>query len=81
MKTIEIKESKSREANIDRLGDHSDSCIVCGKRTKSDIWVHMNTDWRAVPNDCGEIDDSQGCFPIGPDCAKKIPKNYLWKIR
>lgn len=83
-KTMPIPESNKRDANLSRYGDHSDSCIVCGKRTNEKFFIHASTDWVAV----NILDDdlthygseSQGCFPIGSDCAKKLPKEFIHEL-
>jgi hypothetical protein len=80
--TKDLYESPMRERNLEKYGDNSDNCICCGKKLNLDscFWVHMNTDWMAVnpsivnDENCAELTgaNSQGCFPIGPDCAKKM---------
>ena len=79
--TIKLYESPKKEANLDKYGELIDQCICCGKPMKSGekLYVHMNTDWLAVnptitEETCLELTgaDSQGCFPIGNDCAKKM---------
>jgi hypothetical protein len=47
----------------------------------------MNTAWLAVSNEVSEESceqltgsESQGCFQIGNDCAKKMPKNFILTI-
>lgn len=67
--------SPQRERNLDRLGEHPDTCLSCGKRTKATLWVHLLTTGEIT--DQAEHPDSQGSFPIGPDCAKKIPSNFI----
>lgn len=83
--TTILPESPDKNSNLERFGDHSNSCICCGKRIKSPTkYVHMNTDWMVVRADIEDIEceaitgaPSQGAFPIGNDCAKKLNKNYL----
>lgn len=79
--TRPLYESRNREANLERYGDNH-NCICCGKPMArgSHKWVHMNTDWMAVnpelvtEENCEEMTGagSQGCFPIGNDCARKM---------
>jgi hypothetical protein len=70
--------SSRYDDNVERLGDHSDTCFLCGKRTSEDLFVHYTS--------CGELTndnshpESQGCFPIGPECAKKLPKDFVKKL-
>lgn len=80
--TKELYQSPMRERNLAKYGDDSDNCICCGKKlnVESALFVHMNTNWVAVNpsivTDENIIEltgaESQGCFPIGNDCAKKM---------
>lgn len=76
--TFEFTESPMKEANLETLGEHSDSCLICGKRTRGEFWVEMSHDWIAVKNPGGiEFGESQGCFPVGPECRKKFPSGFV----
>jgi len=74
-------DADKREANEARYrSNHVGTCIVCGRplsRSQADngAWVHMSTDWQVISPDDTEA-DSQGFFPIGSECAKKIPAGY-----
>jgi len=81
MNTKTLYESPMKERNIEKYGEIINQCICCGKPMKNGekLYVHMNTDWLAVnpsidENQCKELTgaESQGCFPIGNDCAKKM---------
>lgn len=81
MNTKPLYESPMRERNLEKFGEQGAQCICCGKLMKDGekLWVHMNTNWEAVnptisEKDCQEMTgaESQGCFPIGNDCAKKM---------
>lgn len=57
----------------------TDECEYCGKKLgKNPLYVHINTDGTILPNDITEEDlvqvgmQSQGCFPIGQNCAKNL---------
>lgn len=55
-------------------------CIICQRPmtiTEKTKWIHMTTELEAVPQDY-DGDDSQGCFPIGNDCCKKLPKHLIF---
>jgi translation elongation factor EF-4 len=58
-----------------------DACIVCGKPTNLNDktkYVHITTDFIVVErNYLG--DDSQGCYPIGNSCCKKLPKSLVFQ--
>jgi hypothetical protein len=66
--------SKDYEKNIERLNEDSDTCFICGKRIKPgrEKWVHYLTNGNLVSYDGDDIENSQGHFPVGPDCAKKL---------
>ena len=79
--TMELYESPMKERNEKKYGLRSRQCICCGKLMKDNenLYVHMNTDWLAVnpsiPEElCEKLTGagSQGCFPIGNGCAKKM---------
>ena len=70
---IDEVRSKQYESNIDKYGDHSDTCFICGKRIKADNkkYVQYLTTGEIISTD-QEVEDSQGFFPVGSDCAKKL---------
>jgi len=84
---VELYESPSKESNSDRYGELvSNQCICCYKPMKeSEVkMVHMNTRWKAMHNSIKDEKDaeingykSQGFFPIGNSCAKKMPKEFI----
>jgi hypothetical protein len=82
MELIDIRSSKYEE-NLERYGDRDCTCIVCGKPTNQSLYIECTTDMWIAPADITEeqltaLDmESQGCFPIGSDCAKKVGKRYL----
>ena len=62
-------------ANIKKYGDHSDTCIICGRRmtgSKKIRYVHLLTNGNIVSYGSDDITQSQGFFPVGSDCAKKL---------
>lgn len=75
---IEVELSKVQSANynsnIERYGDHDNTCIICGKRVKNienSKLVQMLTNGNIVSTD-QEIEGSQGFFSVGSDCSKKL---------
>jgi hypothetical protein len=80
--TMELYVSPMKERNEDKYGHLTDQCICCFKPMKEGekLFIHMNTIGMAVnPNivteeNCKELTgaESQGCFPVGNDCAKKM---------
>ena len=75
MKKILLEEirSKQYENNIEAYGEWSDTCICCGKRTDEKYSIQMTTDGYLVDAEY-ELENSQGCFPIGKICLKKFNK-------
>ena len=86
IKKIQLNQTKGYQKNIDTFGDDGSNCIICGRRTNRKYHLHMTVDGDFVPthyegDDKGELSDgsqSQGCFPIGPICKKKFPKEYIY---
>lgn len=66
------------DENIELYGDHSDTCFLCGKRTSKNLYVHYTTDGYLVNVSDDIISNSQGFFPIGSECAKKLPKSFIF---
>jgi len=88
IKTHKLYESPSRDKNEEKYGTISgNQCICCMKPMKEGevSMVHMTTDWVAInveTDDKGYINEehqSQGCYPIGNSCAKKMPKEFVFK--
>ena len=87
--TIELYESPMKAKNEDKYGILSGpQCICCMKPIKnldSAFTVHMNENWKVVHPSIDEQScfietdaNSQGCFDVGPDCAKKM-KGFVIK--
>ncbi len=73
---IDLEEVRSMqyEGNIEIYGDHSNTCFLCGKRIKDTSktkWVHYTTKGTIISTN-EDVEDSQGFFPVGNDCAKKL---------
>jgi hypothetical protein len=82
---IPIPQSPNYRKNVAAYTAFSEPCIVCGKAIKDAnrvrylaITIYMEA---LLPSeiDTYPSDKQQGCFPIGPDCARKHPelKPYL----
>jgi hypothetical protein len=79
--THPIYESPKKDGNLRRYGDTENSCICCGKPTAMKFWIHTTTAWLAVDEpDQTLVPDSQGAFPVGPECAKHFPEAFIFKI-
>lgn len=77
---------EQQEKNINRTQKTTDNdeCVCCKRPINNDgkFRVHMSTSWMMIHNDNNELDDneSQGTFPVGNSCSKKIPKEYKFKF-
>lgn len=88
IEVIELDSIRSNkyDDNIERLGDHSNTCFICGKPTAKNLYVHYSTDGHLIPINV-KFDqmvkcniESQGFFPIGSECAKKIGKSFITNL-
>ncbi len=80
MKTYPIYASKNLKKNEEAYEDTGQLlCVCCGKPTSSANmkYIHATTSWLAINEK--EAVDSQGYFPIGSDCAKKFPKEFIFE--
>ena len=75
-------EQLERNENRAWRATDNDNCVCCGRPINNEdaFYVHMSTDWDMIHNDANVRDeDSQGCFPLGDGCAKKVHKDYKQK--
>jgi len=60
-------------------GKSDNPCICCGKNIKNPTYfVHLLTSGELISSD-GDMEDSQGLFPIGNACKNKLPNNFYFK--
>jgi len=57
-------------------------CCICGKKVgKGSALVHMDTSGNIIPplkeGQNEEDVDSQGCWDIGSECLKRVPKHLV----
>ncbi len=76
--------SDKKDKNIERYGYTSQSCEVCGKPTHEAAYIHYTTVGDIVNTDEEDLSaygyQSQGFFPIGSECAKKYPKEFIFTL-
>jgi hypothetical protein len=85
METMELYQSPNFDKNekLSKKG-HTERCVCCNKPMKPEqvkYMVHMTTDW--LMTDVGnesDIDNSQGFFPVGSECKKQLPKQFVFKL-
>ena len=65
----EVQTPKAKAMDVTMCG----CCIVCGKRVKSKKtkYVQLLTNGNIISTDQG-IEGSQGFFPVGPECEKRL---------
>lgn len=83
--TIPTAAPEVREANDRKYGGTAThTCIVClkgmtGVSAERGWWVHMTTSLMLAPADA-DVANSQGWFPVGSECAKKVPAPYRSRL-
>jgi hypothetical protein len=76
---LEDIQSEDYDRNLKRYGENYDTCIMCGRRTKVEFFIHMKTSGEIIPADIDDETDSQGLFPVGPECKKRLSMKFLIK--
>ena len=85
LKHIELRRGARYESNIETFGEHSNTCCVCGRPTAEKFHVHMDT-WGNIWSTLDEEQiaaqgmESMGAFPIGPECAKRYPSEFIFTL-
>ena len=77
---LESVQTTSYHKNLAKYGNDSDTCICCGKRVKnypSCKYVQLLTNGNLISSD-QDFDNSQGLFPVGNDCAKKLVVSFAF---
>lgn len=73
---IDIDTVRRPDAEKKAQGDQP--CFLCGKATDGSRLVHLATFGALVPiSETLPEHEDQGFFPIGPECAKKLPADYV----
>lgn len=80
------EQSKSFDRNLENCGNPINHCVMCGKKTGIEMGLSLHMDERTycpLNTDNPELVNatknfsSQYHFPIGSDCAKKLPKEFV----
>ena len=79
MKTIQriieipLGELQTEEVRENWANYNIDQCVICGKKVKgAGKNVHYLTNGNIVSYSGGDIENSQGFFTVGNECAKKL---------
>ena len=68
---IEDVQTEYARSNWENFNDNQ--CVLCGKKLgKNPKLVHFLTNGNIVSHSGDDIEGSQGFFPVGSECAKKL---------
>lgn len=74
----ELQTDKARNEDITVTG----GCAICGKPIKDETkakYIHLLTNGNIISS-FDDFENSQGCFPVGPECAKKLTIDFTTKF-
>lgn len=79
MTTIEFNIGDGAPCNSKAaIASPANLCFACGRKLgKNPSYFEVNTSWELIATGSDE-ENSQGCFPIGSECAKKFSPSVLW---
>jgi hypothetical protein len=78
---IEFKVGGQAPCNQKASNSFEELCYVCGRKLgKNPLHFEVNTSWELLPVG-NQHPDSQGCFPVGNECAKKFEAGILFVQR
>ena len=67
-----------------KANERGDACVCCGKRLAEDsnLFAHYALAGYWLPFDAFQDNCaiSQGCFPIGSECAKRLPAGFVGRF-
>lgn len=82
--SIEFKVGDQAPCNPKASNTSEELCFVCARKLgKNPLHFEVNTSWELLPAG-NQSTDSQGCFPVGNECAKKFApgilsvQRYVW---
>lgn len=76
---IPIEELQTEDARENWGNYNSDQCCLCGKKVgKNPKYVHLLTDGNIISYSGDDVENSQGFFPVGSECAKKLVINFAF---
>jgi hypothetical protein len=59
----------------------SHCCALCGKKLKKEVeykMIHLLTNGNIVSHSSEDIDNSQGFFPVGNECVKRLAIKFAF---
>lgn len=70
---IPLDELQNEDARNNWGSWNEDRCCLCGKKVgENPKMVHYLTNGNIVSYDGSDVANSQGFFPVGKECAKKL---------
>lgn len=74
---IPIENFQNTLAKSDWGSFNTNQCSLCGKKVgKSPMLIHYLTNGNITSKTENEVDNSQGYFEVGSECAKKLPPGF-----
>jgi len=78
---IPIEELQNEDARENWSDYSQDQCCLCGKKVgKNPSYVHYLNNGNIVSYFGDDIEGSQGAFPVGSECAKKLVIQFAFKM-
>jgi hypothetical protein len=70
---IPIEELQTPEARNNWCNYSENQCCLCGKKVgKNPKYVHYLNNGNIISYSGNDVQNSQGFFPVGSECAKKL---------
>lgn len=74
---IESVQTKYAKQNWNNF--QSNQCCLCGKKVgKNPKYIHLLTNGNIISQGVGDIKKSQGLFPVGRECVKKLTIKFAY---
>ena len=80
---LDIEPLRSESPARDFFPHEDSECFLCERgmaESAAGCWVEMTTSGKLVSKDIPDEEraglDSQGCFPVGSRCTKRVPKEF-----
>ena len=78
---IPIGELQTEHTKNNWSSYREDQCCLCGKKVgKEPMYVHYLTNGNIVSHSGDDIENSQGFWPVGSECAKKLVIQFAFLL-
>jgi hypothetical protein len=78
---VPIEELQTEHARSNWGNFNTDQCCLCGKKVgKKPRYVHYLTNGNIVSYGGDDIENSQGMFAVGSECAKKLVIDFAFTL-